>query len=126
DGLARTDAPVPLSQRGDAALHPPLRAERRRRLPLQQPPVEWLAADGRYLRDLGAAGDGRVRLSRVGLRDVRRAPPGGLGYLPVHARAPCRLREEQDALPVAVGGDRHLQGRTRDAPSRVRMYVGLS
>src|SRR6266480_1597513 len=27
DGLARTDAPLPLSQRGDAALYPPLRAE---------------------------------------------------------------------------------------------------
>src|SRR5438309_1268964 len=57
-------------------LSPPLTVERRRRLPLPYPAVERLATDGRHLRDLGPTGAGRVRLPRLGLRDLWRAPPG--------------------------------------------------
>jgi len=101
----RTESPLPLPGRGDAPLHPPLSALRRRRLSVQQPGMERLAADGRHLRQLGSPVDGRRHLPRLGLRDLRGAPPVRFGHLPLHARAARGFPAAQDELPHAVGSD---------------------
>src|SRR3981081_569848 len=52
-----TPPPLRSPQRGTAAPHAPLRVERRRRLPLQQPRLERLAAHGRHLCQLAPRRD---------------------------------------------------------------------
>ena len=92
-GLSKPELRLPaqgLPAAEDAAEE--LLAQRRHRVPVLQPPVGGVAADGREVRPLGQRRQRqRARREPVhGLRDPRRAPVGGHGHLRFHAASARR------------------------------------
>ena len=108
DRPALTAARLPrFDAEGPAAAPAGLPAVRRHRVPLLQPLVGRVAADGREVRPLDFAVRGRSAVALHGLRDLRRAPAEGDRNLRVlrGLGRPAR-REARRGIPDAVAGDR--------------------